>query len=83
MRDEDTPAKERFTMYMDLGYQGIQKYFPGVNVVLPHKKPRKKKTDSAAPKLTKRAKGIQQKGGWHQGNSREQHRQDKAVFQND
>ena len=47
MRDEDTPAKEKFTMYMDLGYQGIQKYFPGVNVVLPHKKPRKKKTDSA------------------------------------
>ena len=63
MRDEDTPAKERFTMYMDLGYQGIQKYFPGVNVVLPHKKPRKKKTDSAAPKLTKEQKAYNKKVG--------------------
>ena len=63
MRDEDTPAKEKFTMYMDLGYQGIQKYFPGVNVVLPHKKPRKKKTDSAAPKLTKEQKAYNKKVG--------------------
>ena len=63
MRDEDTPAKERFTMYMDLGYRGIQKYFPGVNVVLPHKKPRKKKTDSAAPKLTKEQKAYNKKVG--------------------
>ena len=63
MRDEDIPAKERFTMYMDLGYQGIQKYFPGVNVVLPHKKPRKKKTDSAAPKLTKEQKAYNKKVG--------------------
>ena len=63
MRDKDTPAKEKFTMYMDLGYQGIQKYFPGVNVVLPHKKPRKKKTDSAAPKLTKEQKAYNKKVG--------------------
>ena len=63
MRDEDTHAKEKFTMYMDLGYQGIQKYFPGVNVVLPHKKPRKKKTDSAAPKLTKEQKAYNKKAG--------------------
>ena len=48
---------------MDLGYQGIQKYFPGVNVVLPHKKPRKKKTDSAAPKLTKEQKAYNKKVG--------------------
>ena len=63
MRDEDTSAKEKFTMYMDLGYQGIQKYFPGVNVVLPYKKPRKKKTDSAAPKLTKEQKAYNKKVG--------------------
>ena len=63
MCDEDTPAKEKFTMYMDLGYQGIQKYFPGVNVVLPHKKPRKKKTGSAAPKLTKEQKAYNKKVG--------------------
>ena len=63
MRDKDTPAKEKFTMYMDLGYHGIQKYFPGVNVVLPHKKPRKKKTDSAAPKLTKEQKAYNKKVG--------------------
>ncbi len=63
MRDEDIPAKEKFTMYMDLEYHGIQKYFSGVNVTLLHKKPRKKKMDSAAPKLTEEQKAYNKKVG--------------------
>ena len=46
-------------------------------------KAKKKEDGQYHPKIDKRAKGVQQKCGQHQGNSREQHRQDKAVFQND
>ncbi len=52
MHDGDAPAKEKFTVYMDLGYLGIQNAIPGANVIMPHKRPRKKKGEKKRGKLT-------------------------------
>ncbi len=52
MHDGDTPTKERFTVYMDLGYLGIQNDIPGANVIMPHKRPRRRKGEKKRGQLT-------------------------------
>ena len=61
MYDGDTPTQERFTVYMDLGYLGIQNDIPGANVIMPHKRPRRKKGEKKRGKLTAEQKKYNKK----------------------
>ena len=83
MRDEDTPGKREVHHVYGPRISGNTEIFSRRKRGSAAQKAKKKEDGQCRPKTDKRAKGIQQKGGWHQGNSREQHRQDKAVFQND
>ena len=56
---------------MDLGYLEIQKDIPDANVIMPHKRPRKKKGEKKRGKLTAEQKKVQQKGQQYQDDSRE------------
>ena len=62
MHDGSNPKGERFTAYMDLGYRGMQKDLLGANVIMPHKRPRKRKGEEAR-KLTDEQKKHNKKTG--------------------
>ena len=63
MHDGSNPKGERFTAYMDLGYRGMQKDLLGANVIMPHKRPRKRKGEKEARKLTDEQKKHNKKVG--------------------
>ena len=48
---------------MDLGYQGMQKDLLGANVIMPHKRPRKRKGEKDARNLTDEQKKHNKKVG--------------------
>ena len=41
MHDEDLPEAERCHVFVDRGYQGIEKHLPGITPEIPHKKTKK------------------------------------------
>ncbi len=64
MHDGSNPKSERFTAYMDLGYQGMQKDLLGANVIMPYKRPRRRKgKEGEARNLTDEQKKRNKKVG--------------------
>lgn len=56
--DPDTPEKERMTIYADKGFIGLEKIYPGANMIIPEKK-KKGQQLTKRQKLENRKKGSQ------------------------